>query len=336
MSRGHTMKIFISWSGERSEALAKALREWFPLVLHFVDPWLSQSDIQAGERWSVEIAKELEGCNFGVICITRENLSSPWILFEAGALAKSMQDGRVIPLLLDLDFKEISGPLAQFQAKKSDGTGIKELVVSLNKAAQNPVPDAQLEKLFSALWTDLEKQISSIPKGTAPAKHNRPQGEILEELVSSVRTVEMRVRDAMDDDPFIRKRRRMRFHPEMMHMLMHRVAEGPRDPVQILFVAGLLRDDAPWLYELALEAYRSIRTGRKQEGQKALRRFRDALELLQRGPFFDELGFDKMALKMIRSDFFEMFEFMDFDEIEEGAENPGGRGKRLPPEKKVP
>ena len=51
------MKVFISWSGERSESLAKALRKWFPLVLHYVDPWLSQSDIQAGERWSIEIAK---------------------------------------------------------------------------------------------------------------------------------------------------------------------------------------------------------------------------------------------------------------------------------------
>lgn len=89
------MKIFISWSGDRSELLAKALRDWFPLVLHYVDPWLSQSDIQAGERWGIEVAKELETCNFGVICVTKENLNSPWILFEAGALAKSMQDGRL-------------------------------------------------------------------------------------------------------------------------------------------------------------------------------------------------------------------------------------------------
>ena len=65
--------------------------------------------------------------------MTRENLNTPWLLFEAGALAKSMQDGRVVPLLLDLDFKEISGPLSQFQAKKADGTGIKELASSLDK-----------------------------------------------------------------------------------------------------------------------------------------------------------------------------------------------------------
>lgn len=32
------MKVFISWSGERSQALAQALRDWLPLVLHFVEP----------------------------------------------------------------------------------------------------------------------------------------------------------------------------------------------------------------------------------------------------------------------------------------------------------
>ena len=310
------MKIFISWSGERSEALAKALREWFPLVLHYVDPWLSQSDIGAGERWSIEIAKELEGCNFGVICVSRENLTSPWILFEAGALAKSMQDGRVIPLLLDLDFKEISGPLAQFQAKKADLIGMRELVGSLNKAASAPVPDAQLDKLFPALWGDLEKQINGIPKSTAPIKHSRPQGEILEELVSSVRSVEMRVRDVVDDDPFIRKRRRMRFHPSLVHELIHRIAEGPRDPIQLLVVASLLKEDAPWVYELALETYRLLRSGKKEEGRKSVRRFLDAIELLQRGPFSEELGIDRMALKMIRSNFFEMFEFEKFGDLE--------------------
>lgn len=131
------MKVFISWSGKRSEALAKALREWFPLVLHFVEPWLSQSDIQAGERWSVQVAKGLETCNFGVLCVTKENLNSPWILFEAGALAKSMEDGRVIPLLLDLDLKEISGPLAQFQAKKADNGGIKDASIRPKQSSIN-------------------------------------------------------------------------------------------------------------------------------------------------------------------------------------------------------
>ena len=224
-----------------------------------------------------------------------------------------MQEGRVIPLLLDLDFKEISGPLAQFQAKKADEAGIKELIVSLNKAAPTPVPDAQLDKLFLALWADLEKQIAAIPKSGVPTKHNRPQGEILEELVSSVRSVEMRVRDMTDDDPMFRRRGRSRMHPAMMHEMMHRIARGPRDPIQILFFASLLRDDAPWIYELAMEVYRSARSGRREERNKATRRFRDALEMIMMGPFAEEMGMDRQMLKMVRSEFFHIFDLMKFD-----------------------
>lgn len=43
------MKVFISWSGERSHALGDALHDWIPLVLHYVEPWLSQADIEAGQ-----------------------------------------------------------------------------------------------------------------------------------------------------------------------------------------------------------------------------------------------------------------------------------------------
>lgn len=290
------MKVFISWSGERSEALAKALREWLPLVLHYATPWLSQSDIQAGERWSIEIAKELETTNFGIICITPENMNSPWILFEAGALAKSMEDGRVIPLLLDLDFKQISGPLSQFQAKKVDSIGIKELIRGLNRFAASAISDAQLDKLFNALWADLEQQITSIPKGSTPTKHTRPQGEILEELVSSVRSVEMRVRDSMEQGPHSRSRRRSRADPEMMNMLMHKLADGPHDPIQILFIGTQYKDDVPWIYELAVEAYRTLTSGSKMEGTRALRRLSKAVDLLQHGPFSDELGLDRYSL----------------------------------------
>ncbi len=54
------MKVFISWSGERSQALAQAVREWLPMVLYYTEPWLSHSDIEAGERWANVVAKELE------------------------------------------------------------------------------------------------------------------------------------------------------------------------------------------------------------------------------------------------------------------------------------
>jgi len=293
------MKIFVSWSGERSEALAKALKEWLPLVLHFAEPWLSKSDIQAGERWSVEIAKELESTNFGILCVTKENLTSPWILFEAGALAKSMQDGRVIPLLLDIDFKEVSGPLAQFQAKKAEQGGMRELIASLNKAATPPVPEAQLEKLFGALWPQLEGQFGAIPKGGAAIKHTRPQGEILEELVSSVRNVEMRVRDAMDDEPQLRRRRNVKISPMMVMDMTRHIGDGPHDPINLLVIGSLLRDDMPWVYELALEAYRAIKSGKIDDAKKSHRKFVEVLEMLRRGPFLEAFGGDRRYIQML-------------------------------------
>jgi hypothetical protein len=79
------VKVFISWSGERSWMMAEALRGWLPLVLYYVKPWVSGKDIQAGERWSLEVGKELEESNFGILCLTKDNLDAGWMLFEAGA-----------------------------------------------------------------------------------------------------------------------------------------------------------------------------------------------------------------------------------------------------------
>ncbi len=63
-----------------------------------------------------------------------ENVSSPWILFEAGALSKSMLDSKVIPLLFGLEQSDLSGPLSQFQAQKFEETGLMEIVKAINKA----------------------------------------------------------------------------------------------------------------------------------------------------------------------------------------------------------
>jgi hypothetical protein len=79
---------------------------------------VSEADIEAGERWSDAVASELEASNFGIICVTRQSVAAPWLLFEAGALAKSLSSS-VAPLLLDIELKEITGPLAQFQAKNT-------------------------------------------------------------------------------------------------------------------------------------------------------------------------------------------------------------------------
>lgn len=325
------MKIFISWSGERSQALAEALRGWLPLVLHYAKPWLSRSDIQAGDRWSVEVAKELQESNFGIICVTKDNLNSTWILFESGALAKSMEDGRVIPLLLDLDFKEISGPLAQFQAKKAEKAGIKELIDDLNKSAPAPEPAERLDMIFEPLYAQLGDAIEQIPSNTS-SKQIRTQGEILEELVSSVRNVEMRVRDAMDEEPGYRRKFRRRVSLGMLMDITRSLSDDPHDPIQILIFFSMFRDDLPWLYELALSFYRGISDGNRDQAQTAFDKLKRALEMGSRGPLFDILGVDNKMMQMMLMDareFIPAFRFENIDELENRRAKAQSRNRTL-------
>jgi hypothetical protein len=187
------MKIFISWSAERSKQVALALRDFLPIVLHYTEPWLSEIDIPAGERWSVELNRELEASSFGIICLTRENLQAPWILFEAGAIAKSLASSAVCPYLLDLDLKDISGPLAQFQAKKANRESTLEIVQSINQKAPKQVEPGPLLRLFDKFWPDLEAKLREVSKGDNNQENPiRPDNEILEDLVSVVRSIERR------------------------------------------------------------------------------------------------------------------------------------------------
>jgi len=295
------MKVFISWSGERSRSLAQALHGWLPLVLHYVKPWLSDADVSAGDRWATVVAKELESSNFGVICVTPENLNSSWMLFEAGALAKSMQGSKVIPLLFSLEFSDVSGPLAQFQAKKCDRDGIDEVVSSINRACEAgaQVPDERKIQLFSALWPELEKQFLAVPHEAPTAKHMRPQHEILEELVSSVRGMDTSFRDleAKFSGSGPRSRRKWRrFHPMMLEDMMHVSAEDGDDPMSLLMLAGALREDLPWLAEVLVETYREMCKGDPKSSQRAIDRLRRFLKNIRRRDFMlDFMGEDKEA-----------------------------------------
>ena len=93
------MKVFMSWSGERSRALANALGPWLRQVVQSVEPWMSNR-IGKGMRSGTEIAGALDNARAGIICVTAENLESAWINFEAGALSKT-PDIRVCTVLLD-------------------------------------------------------------------------------------------------------------------------------------------------------------------------------------------------------------------------------------------
>ena len=87
------MRVFISWSGGRSRAIAGALRDWLPAAVPGVEPWFSGEDIEAGAPWNEEILKALNETRVAVACVTPENLESAPIAFEAGASLTSGSTG---------------------------------------------------------------------------------------------------------------------------------------------------------------------------------------------------------------------------------------------------
>jgi hypothetical protein len=49
----------------------------------------------------------LDEYEFGIVCLTAENLTAPWIMFESGALAKKLGKTRLGPVLIRLaDYSE--------------------------------------------------------------------------------------------------------------------------------------------------------------------------------------------------------------------------------------
>lgn len=82
-------------------------------------------------------------------------MNKPWLLFEAGGLAKSLDEGCVIPLLVDLEPTELSGPLTQFQCQKLDKDGMWSVIDSLNRKLDAPIPNDRLRKSFEVFWPDL-------------------------------------------------------------------------------------------------------------------------------------------------------------------------------------
>ena len=184
------MKVFISWSGELSKEIAEILRQWIPGVIQAVKPYYSPDDITKGTRWNSEISKELDLSKIGIICLTKENIESPWIMFEAGALSKNLEKSKVCPLLFGIEPSDIKGPLVQFQAAKFSKKEIKKVIKMMNDEldGSNLATDV-LDNVFEMWWPKLEEQIT---KALEKARNGntsdlRSERDLLEEVLTLTR-----------------------------------------------------------------------------------------------------------------------------------------------------
>lgn len=187
------MNVFISWSGKTSGELAKVLRDWLPSVIQAVKPYFSNDDIEKGTRGNTMLAKELEEAGIGILCLTRENLEAPWIMFEAGALSKSLDKSRVCPILFgELSITDLQGPLTNFQASKFSKEDMLKVLATINKQSGDAALEPTvLDNVFEKWWPELEQKVkkilSSAPKDTD--EKIRGDREIIEEILMLARQI---------------------------------------------------------------------------------------------------------------------------------------------------
>lgn len=216
------MKVFLSWSGQRSKEVANLLSDWLCCVIQASRPWISTRDLDRGSLWFGEINDQLKDTTVGIICLTQENKTRPWILFEAGALAKGLSTSRVCTLLVDLEPKDIEDPLAQFNHTFPNRESVLGLVKTLNSTlASNGLDNRILEQVFTTYWPQFESRFAAILATTEaqPPSKPRPKEDVLGEILENTRILNSRIRRLEHDV----ERSRMR-EVDMPTSIMHEEA----------------------------------------------------------------------------------------------------------------
>lgn len=213
------MKVFLSWSGVRSQKTASFLNEWLCCVVQACRPWISTRNIDRGSLWFGEINDQLKDTSVGIICLTKENKDAPWILFEAGALAKGLSTARVCPLLVDLEPKDVEDPLAQFNLTLPNKEGMKNLVITLNSSLGVSSLDSRvLDTVFETYWPQFEEKFANILEETKSSQAKEPvrsKEDLWSEILENTRTVNQRIRRLEKDIEY-----RPREAPEEMSIFL--------------------------------------------------------------------------------------------------------------------
>ena len=130
---------------------------------------------------------------FGIVCVTAANQHAPWLIFEAGALAKQLEAARVMPLCIDLEPAAVTGPLSAFQGRKLDKDGLRALAQDLSRRRERPRPQ-EVDELFDDARHRLETKLAEAMDAVEPSRMRRDSQEMLEEQGESVGSLKRQVR----------------------------------------------------------------------------------------------------------------------------------------------
>jgi hypothetical protein len=202
--------------------------------------------------------------------------------------------------------KASSGPFAQFQnCDGSDPESVSKLVIQLAKRLPNADPqknivDSQVAE-FAKKRAELLKTTTTTLAQTAPKKpDDSSAAKLFEEIKVMFQDLPSRMEDRISNAIRPSRRRKWRhFHPGMLDEIMHVGGLKEGDPIGILMMASLVREEMPWFYEIAREIYNTLKTGDADNAERELGRLRNMAEMMMHGPFMEDFGDKESHIMMM-------------------------------------
>ncbi|MBI5521831.1 MAG: TIR domain-containing protein [Desulfarculus sp.] len=162
------MKVFISWSGELSRVAAEKFNLWISSAFNteYAEFIISTTALHPGDRWRIFLDRQLSESDVAIIFLTRESRKAPWVLFEAGAVGKSV-GSRIFPILVDISFSEVPNPFEPFQSiELLNGLKMWELALQIRMMVYKEhgfkVPELELKKSFDQWYEGYRKEIQKV------------------------------------------------------------------------------------------------------------------------------------------------------------------------------
>lgn len=249
--------------------------------------------IEFGDDWYKRVMLKLGDASDVVCLLTKRSLERPWILYEAG-VAKGKSDTSVFGIALGVPLQSVStGPFYRFENCDDTEADLIKLVRQLTSRVPKLKPhDNVVKSQVETFKAKADEILSSLAEPGTEAEEETPSGataKLLEELKVMFRDLPSRVEDQLAETTGVSRRRKMRrIHPGTLEEIMH--MSGPNaGPIGILIFASLVRDDAPLLYEVAIEAFRALTSGTQKAVDQIIRSV-NMLGELPRSHMFEELG----------------------------------------------
>lgn len=256
--------VFISHD-TRDAALAEAFSKLLSSVSAGVLKSFRSSDkkgnqgIEYGVEWYPEIMKKLDAASDVVCLLTPHSIGRPWILYEAG-VAKGKLQTPVHGVALGIPLQNASaGPFAQFQNSDDSEDALTQLVMQLVRRIPGSEPDRGVVKGQVATFrtTALELTSTATDEQTPEDADSTSVAKLFEEVKVMFQDLPSRIEHRIDPD-MTGSRRKRRYNSKMMDDMMHGMGRDLPDGVQLLMITSQFREDFPWLYDMAVDAFQKL------------------------------------------------------------------------------